>query len=234
MMPDDAATPHDPLSDAFSAVQFGDSSNAEDIAKLRTAIRSEAMAEIRDQRHRGELARSQATVQRMFAENPDIVEGTPAAAAVEGHVFALLQEDLARHGITKESFRQQFGRDPSPAEIAKLHWSFRADHPGSVRSAEQFLSEALDQYRNRPGGYVDGRENNGAARSYTPAVRTRVNEARTSRGEAKLDADYGTAAPPGADPEAAKASRTVQQMQAQRRAARQTSSIPTVTVRRAG
>jgi hypothetical protein len=131
--------------------------------------------------------------------------------------------------------RQRLGREPTNNEITDAHLFLRAHSPHSVRSAEAFLTEAVQKHRYRSGVGLDGREMDGPARNHAAAVRTRVNEARAVRREAPLGDDYGTAPAPGADPEAAKASRTVAAMQAQRRAARQASSVPTtVTVRRAG
>jgi hypothetical protein len=130
-----------------------------------------------------------------------------------------MEADLARHGLTPEAFRQQFGRDRTPRDVADHHAKLRAHHPGSVKAADEWMREAVDRYRNwRSGQFpsADGREFEGAPRDFSQGVRTRVNEARKVLGEAKLSDDYGTA--PAADPETARMSSVVQKMKQQRAA----------------
>jgi hypothetical protein len=223
----------DPLHRAFHSVQFGDSSNPDDVANFRAAIRQEAMAAQQADRQQQELARSQAQLERIYRENPDIAPGSPESAQVERHTFDLLTEDLMKNGYSPEAFRKHFGRDATGNDIGAMHLALRSQNPGSVRSAEQFLTEAIDAYRGRK-GHPDGRETTGPGRSFTSGVRGRVNQTREARGEAKLADDYaGSTLQPGADPEAAKASKVVQGMAAARRAARDI-SIRDVVVRRAG
>jgi hypothetical protein len=226
----------DPVALGFKAVQFGNADDPEDVGKFRRAVQAEVANTRFLEREQEETKRNQATLAKLYEDNPDLKEDKAASAAVERHCFDLMEADLAKHNLTPEGFKQAFGRDRTPADVAALHLKLRAHHPGSVKSAEEWMRQAVENYRDwRRGQFpsADGREHNGPDRDFTAAARTRLNEARGIRRESKLGDDYGTTPAPGADPETARASSVVQAMKAQRQAQKAT-SLRDIIIRRAG
>jgi hypothetical protein len=221
-------TRDDPFGAGVRAIQFGDPANdLNDRAAVARMIRSETANAQQAHKEAEELQRSQAALAKFKEGAGAHLSGDLLAeAAAERAVFSIMAEDLEKRGFTAQKLREQLGREPGPQDIAGLHLRLRAGGH-DVHSAEQFLEEAARR--------VEDWRGTGSARSHASAFAQTANQRLAGRGRAPLTADYATpAAPaPGADPETARMSSVVQQMQAARRAQKAT-SMRDIIVKRAG
>jgi hypothetical protein len=199
-----------------SHIQYGDTN------QIIEAIGQLTDARLAQHAEQEELKRGHKFLDGFKANNKDILDDPEASAAAERHVYAIMQEDLAKHGITLDSMKAQLGRDPTANDLAGLHLKFRTHQPGKVRTIDQAISEAADRFR-------DQRDNTtGHRTAVTKAIAQRVDATRKLRGEVPLGEDFVSSseqppARPVQDPEIAKRSNAVAAMKNARQTARASS-----------
>jgi hypothetical protein len=174
-------------------------------------------ARLQQHKEQAEIAKSQAALKRIADDNPDIINDPFAYRACEQGIYEILDQDLKKLGYTQRQLEEAYGHRPEAHELASLHMKHRAAGH-NVRSAEQFMGEAISKYRNWKNG-VGGLD--GASPNVSKAVAARINQTRGLRGATGLDADYsGAPSAPGVDPETSRRSSIVEGMRASRAAAR--------------
>jgi hypothetical protein len=209
------------------AIQFGD------VESANNALASAIDQRLHQHKEAQELARGNAAVARIKRERPEFDDHV-AMEAAGTMAFDVLAEDLKRLGYDFAAWEKQLGRPPTNKEIADHHLQHRV-RGDAVRSADEFLDEAVsryDQWRrgeiHRNTGLEDMRPDVAGRHAQAPTVRSRTNQTRGLRGEAKLPDDYGTQPVERSAEDQAEISRrqaTVRNMQQQRRAARSVHSF---------
>lgn len=176
-----ADTP-DPDVETIEALQFGGA--AEGVQKLRGLI-GRTMGQVEQQRALDADARRSAERLVEFQNrNPDLIKDVRASAAIERDLYDLQLEDLRAAGMNLDGWREQAGRDPTPAEIARAHQHFRAAGAKGVRSVDKLLEHAEERFNE-----WHGRPSRNADVNRSRAVSNRVSTNRQLRGLPQRETD---------------------------------------------
>lgn len=136
----------DPFQRMVEAIQFGDPTEAKDIARnaigqMTVAATQEALAA---ERVRQDGLSARKAKEEFEAKHADIANDPKARAAIEVDIFEQQAEDLKALNVDFNRIRND-GRPATPADIAQFHQILRANGH-NVRSPAEMLEKGLERF----------------------------------------------------------------------------------------